>query len=179
MISTRSPASQKNQLTNRKKNERDKNGEDNKVNEQQHNITRGERDNAQQREKEKLTNNSFGVLLFSISFSKHPSTNSSTSPPNFPAGRRGEGSLTIWCISSMMLIVMPPPCSDTPLLRRRLRRFVAGVRGTCRESRWWCGAFSRSELSSSESEKESEKGNWPTESSMRVMPRDQMSDLTE
>jgi hypothetical protein len=76
----------------------------------------------------KLTINSPGVLLSSTSFIKHASTNASASLENLPSGPNlGAGSLTIWCMSSIMLIVIPPPWRETPFERRRALRIEADV----------------------------------------------------
>lgn len=65
---------------------------------------------------QKLTNKTPRVPLMSTSFSKQASTNCSACFVNLPSGNRGAGSLTIWCINSIMDMVFPPPCRLTPLL---------------------------------------------------------------
>ena len=128
--------------------------------------------------KESHTKSSFGVFLTSGSLNKQLSMNASAAGC-VPGGNLGAGSLTMCCKSSRMLIVMPPPWRDTPLLFR-LSFFAVDDGGKAIgpgpgfEGESVPSKSERSESSSGESE----KGKRPSASSIREIPRDQTSDFT-
>lgn len=135
------------------------------------------------------TSNSFGVGLLSGSLNRQASRNSSASFGYAPAGvSRGAGSLTICCSNSKIDMVMPPPWRDTPLDLRlsfldAAASFFGRERGGGSPSRVLLGdSVSCRSAKSSKSESppsSSAKGKRPSASSIKEMPRDQTSDLTE
>lgn len=123
-----------------------------------------------------LTNNSFGFFLKPGSLRKQSSTKTCASLGNLSTGTsRGAGSLTMYCRRSRIDIVGPAAAAAAAAAFAAFW-FAGFPRAVVRNSR------GRSESSGDvgvSAESESEKGKRPRASSMRLIPNDQISDLTE